>query len=174
MHRPRRGTGRAIRVTLEKRVLRVGSDLYPVAAMSAVHVDSLEDHERSEARRDLGRTSLYLVLAPAVLGIVFLQAGTAHVLVGGVLVGAALVVLGVAVGRYLYHLRRPALYRLVAVMAGQRRVLFSCRDHKAVWAIHNGLVGAMNTASTGNTVTFTINGGQGFQFGNGNAQHNNF
>jgi hypothetical protein len=77
-------------------------------------------------------------------------------------------------GRYINRVRRPALYRLVAVMAGERRALFSCRDHAVVWAVHDGLVRAMNTPAAVITTTFTINGGQGFQFGNGNTQYNNF
>jgi Family of unknown function (DUF6232) len=172
---PWRSTGRPVRVTLDKRVLRVGSDIYPVAAMSAVHVDTLEDGERWQARRQLVRTNIYGALPLAGLGIVFLRAGWTYVLVGGLLLGVAVLVLGIGTGRYINHVRRPALYRLVAVMAGQRRTLFSCRDHEAVWAVHNGLVRAMNTAATGGTtMTFTINGGQGFQFGNGNTQYNNF
>jgi hypothetical protein len=86
----------------------------------------------------------------------------------------AVLILGIGVGRYINHVRRPALYELVAVMAGQRRALFSCRNHAFVWDVHDGLLKGMNTTATMTTMTFTINGGQGFQFGNGNTQYNNF
>jgi hypothetical protein len=93
---------------------------------------------------------------------------------GGLFVGLGVLILGVGLERYIRRMRRPALYSLAAVMAGQRRALFSCRDHETVWAVHDGLVKAMNTANTVTPMTFTINGGHGFQFGNGNTQYNNF
>jgi hypothetical protein len=170
---PRRPSGRTVRVTLDKRVLRVGSGMYPVSAMSAVHVDSWENRDRRLARRQFRRTSI-LALPFAGLGIEFLRAGQAYGLAGGLLLGAGICVFGMGLGRYIRHLRRPAPYELVAVMAGQRRALFSCRDHAFVWAIHNGLEKALKTPATVTPMTFTITGGQGFQFGNGNTQYNKF
>jgi Family of unknown function (DUF6232) len=171
---PRRPSGRVVRVTLDKRVLRVGSDIYPVTAMSAVHVDSWENPERSRACRQFRRMSIYVALPFVGLGIEFLRAGQTYALAGGVLLGVGVLVLGIGIGRYIHLMRRPALYELVAVMAGQRRALFSCRDHAFVWRVHDGLRKAMNTPTTMTTMTFTINGGQGFQFGDGNIQRNNF
>jgi hypothetical protein len=142
--------------------------------MSAVHVDTIENNERSWARRQLRRTSIYPGLPFAVLGIDFVRAGWTYALVGGLLLGVAVLVLGIGMGRYIRRVHRPARYSLVAVMAGERRVLFSCRDHEVVWAVHGGLEKAMRTTAAVTTTTFTINGGQGFQFGNGNTQYNNF
>jgi hypothetical protein len=117
--------------------------------------------------------SIY-ALPAAVLGLATLREGWAYVLVGGLLLGGAVIVLAISLGWYIKRVRRPALYRLVAVMGGERRALFSCRDHATVWAVHNGLIRAMNTPAAVTTTTFTINGGQGFQFGNGNTQYNSF
>lgn len=161
-------------VTIAERVLRVGSDMYPVSAMSAVHVDTWRPHEGWQARRQFLRTSIYAGLPIAVLGIGVLREGQMHTVVGGLLLGVGVLLLGIGLGRYIHHLRRPELFELVAVMGGKRRGLFTCRDHDFVWAIQDGLEKAMNTTGTMTTMTFTINGGQGFQFGNGNKQYNNF
>lgn len=162
-----------VEVILDKRVLRVGSDLYPVSAMSSVHVDSWEDIEREQAWYQLRRMTIF-ALPFAGLGIMLLYAGPADGLVGGLLLGVGVLVFGIGLGRHIYYLRSPALFELVAVIAGKRRALFSCQDHEWVWSLHDELVDEMNNTATATTMKFTINGGQGFQFGNGNTQRNNF
>lgn len=104
---PWRPSGRVAQVTLDKRILRVGSDLYPVTAMSAVHVDSWENPERSRAWRQFRRTGIYLALPFVGLGIEFLRAGRTYAPAGGLLLGAGVLVLGISVGRYINHMRRP-------------------------------------------------------------------
>jgi hypothetical protein len=74
-------------VTIDERVLRVGSDMYPVSAMSAVHVDTWRPHEGRQARRQFLRTSIYAGLPVAVTGIGVLREGQTHTLVGGLLLG---------------------------------------------------------------------------------------
>jgi hypothetical protein len=170
---PWRRTG-PVQVTLEKRVLRVGSHIYPVSAMTTVHVDTWAPRERWQAWRRLRRTGIYPALPFAGVGIEFLRASRTDTPIGGLLLGVSLLILGVGLGLYASSMRRPALFELVAVIAGQRRGLFSCRDHATVWAIHDQLVGAMNNTGPPTSMAFTINGGQGFQFGNGNTQHNSF
>lgn len=154
---------------------------YALELFRAMRLDEAKVEEFMEIR--LGRQEIltreeardvYPGLPVAAIGIGLLREGQTHALEGGLFLGIGVLILGIGLWRYINHLRRPELFELVAVMGGKRRGLFTCRDHDFVWAIQDGLEKAMNTTDTMTTMRFTINGGQGLQFGNGNNQFNKF